>query len=468
MSNDTKNTPTQLSSDLFIKVDRQNLSEVDTIQRPSVSYWVDAWNRLKKNYLAVASACFIVLLTLAAFIVPLIIPYNHIDPEQWNRNLSPSLGLEALVVGADVPYEEKRLENTGSDGEEEAAYEIPTDAPGIPTLNLVGIPSIKGITITWEPVKGAERYQLYRSINPSFEGVPQGDIDYDVLSYHDRLDLTAKKTYYYRLRSTNMMGESDFSEPLAVKAALALNIDQASKFKLDPQVGDQIKTFAHYFGTDDLGRDILARCMYGAKISLFIGFVAPLIYMIIGVIFGAISGFVGGFVDDLMMRVADTVSTVPDLLAVIMLQVFLGSGVHTLLVAIVMVGWARSARQIRGEVLRLREMEFIHAAGVLGTPFRKIIFRHLIPNVSGTILVLFTLAIPGAIFTEAFLSFIGLGIAPPAASWGTITVEGAKVFLTYPHQLLAPATLICVTIFSFNMLGDGLRDALDPKLRGTK
>lgn len=458
-------------ADLFRQVTERDKLDGEAIQRPSVSYWQDAWHRLKKNRLAIASGIFILLLATSALVIPSFLPYNHVDPEDWNRNLPPSLGQEATVVNQDADwYQVVTLpETAGEVGADGDAYEMSEEAPATPQPpRLLGSGTIKGIAITWDPVPGAEGYRVYRSITPDFEGVPQGDVEYNVLSYLDTLDLTANKKYYYRVVAFNMFEDSAFSEPLEIEAKLALSLEQAQFFDPNVEVGATITTFPHYLGTDDLGRDILARCLFGAKISLFIGFVAPLCYMIIGVLFGAISGFIGGLVDDVMMRVADTVSTVPELLSVIMLQVFLGSGIHTLLIAMVLVGWARSARQIRGEVLKLREMEFVYASQVLGTSFRKIILRHLVPNVSGTILVLFTLAIPSAIFTEAFLSFIGLGIAPPDASWGTITVDGAKVFLTYPHQLLAPATMICMTIFAFNMFGDGLRDALDPKLRGAK
>ncbi|TWW10830.1 Oligopeptide transport ATP-binding protein [Planctomyces bekefii] len=176
----------------------------------------------------------------------------------------------------------------------------------------------------------------------------------------------------------------------------------------------------------------------------------------------------GGLVDEVMMRMADVVATVPELLLVILLQVVMGSGLATLVIALVAGSWSRSARQIRGEVLRLKELEFVHAAKVLGTGTGSIILRHLLPNVMGTVLVLLTVGVPYAIFSEAFLSFIGLGIEPPMASWGVVAKEGARVFQTYPHELLIPSLFICLTMLAFNLFGDGLRDALDPKLRGTR
>jgi oligopeptide transport system permease protein len=266
----------------------------------------------------------------------------------------------------------------------------------------------------------------------------------------------------------NAFGDSPASPDLVAEPKLALPLAVAQTLDPAAKVGSMVLTRPHYLGTDYLGRDLLSRVLAGARVSLTIGFVAPLLYILFGIIFGSIAGYFGGLIDDIMMRVADVISTVPELLVVILLQVVLGSGITTLIIAMVAVSWARSARQIRGEVLRLREMEFVHAAKVLGTGFRKIVFRHLLPNVMGTVLVMLTLAVPQAIFTEAFLSFIGLGIAPPMTSWGLVTKEGARVFLTYPHELIIPSALICTTMLAFNLFGDGLRDALDPKLRGAK
>ena len=160
--------------------------------------------------------------------------------------------------------------------------------------------------------------------------------------------------------------------------------------------------------------------------------------------------------------------TIPNLLVLIMLQVVMGSGPVTLVIALVLADWAAISQQVRGEILRIREMEFVHAAELLGTSFWKLIFRHLLPNVMGTVLVLFSIAIPRVIFTEAFLSFIGLGIAPPLPSLGSVTREGAAVMSTYPMQLFFPALLLSLTVLAFNLFGDGMRDALDPKQRGTR
>lgn len=456
------------SQDLFVKISSHATTEVDTIQRPSISYWHDAWLRIKKNKLALASGIFIVALTVLSFLMPYFLEYSHTEQEVWNAHLPPSLGEEAVVVDDRNSWYEPVVVDESSeslDVSEDPAEGAPSAPAG---LEVMAEPLSTSVAIKWQEVKGAEGYRIYRSIEEDTLGVPVADTEPNQLSFLDVSALKPGQEYIYRIVAFNLFEDSAPSQSLYVTPKLALLEDDAKRIDPNATVGSTIKTKAHYLGTDHLGRDMLARVLAGAQISLFIGFIAPLIYMFIGIIYGAVSGFLGGLIDDIMMRIADIVSTIPELLAVIMLQVFLGSGKWTLIIAMVMVAWARSARQIRGEVLKLREMEFVYAAQVLGTSFSKIIGRHLLPNVSGTILVLFTLAIPQAIFTEAFLSFIGLGIAPPDASWGTITKEGAKVFLTYPHELIFPATMICVTMFAFNMLGDGLRDALDPKLRGAK
>ena len=222
---------------------------------------------------------------------------------------------------------------------------------------------------------------------------------------------------------------------------------------------------AHWFGTDSLGRDIFTRCWVGARVSLLIAFVATLINVIIGVLYGGISGYFGGKVDLIMMRGVEIIYTIPDLLWVIMLMVVMGSGLKTIIIAIAITGWGSMARLVRGQVLQLKSSEYVLASAVLGGGFGQIIFRHLIPNLMGPIIVDLTFSIPGAIFTEAALSYLGLGIPVPLASWGTLANDGANMMLLYFYQLLFPALLISLTMLGFNLLGDGLRDALDPKLR---
>ncbi|WP_027408924.1 ABC transporter permease [Anoxybacteroides tepidamans] len=221
----------------------------------------------------------------------------------------------------------------------------------------------------------------------------------------------------------------------------------------------------HWFGTDDLGRDVFTRTWYGARISLFIGLAAALIDLCIGVIWGGIAGLRGGKTDEVMMRIADILWAVPYLLLVIILMVVLGQGLGTMILAMTITGWINMARIVRGQVLQLKNQEYVLAAQTLGANTSRIMFRHLIPNAMGPILVTLTLSIPSAIFTEAFLSYLGLGVPQPLASWGTMASEGVQALQYYPWRLFFPATFICLTIFAFNVVGDGLRDALDPRLR---
>ncbi|MCU1808185.1 ABC transporter permease [Cytobacillus firmus] len=221
-----------------------------------------------------------------------------------------------------------------------------------------------------------------------------------------------------------------------------------------------------WFGTDDLGRDIFSRTWIGARISLFIGITAVLLDLIIGVIWGGIAAYKGGKTDEVMMRIVDILYGLPHLLVTILLMVVLKPGLLTIIIAMAATGWIGMARLVRGEILRLKESEFVLASQVLGGNFFRVLFKHLIPNAMGPIIVSMTLSVPGAIFAEATLSFLGLGVPVPLASWGTMTSEGLVTLLTGEiWRLFFPALFISLTMFSFNVLGDGLRDALDPKLK---
>ncbi|MBQ6448604.1 ABC transporter permease [Cytobacillus oceanisediminis] len=221
----------------------------------------------------------------------------------------------------------------------------------------------------------------------------------------------------------------------------------------------------HYFGTDELGRDMFERIWYGAKISLFIGIAAAFIDLVIGVIWGGIAGYKGGKTDEVMMRIADVLYGIPYLLLVILLMVVLGQGIWTMILAMSITGWINMARMVRGQVLSLKSQEYILASRTLGASVSRIMGKHLIPNAMGPILVTLTLTVPNAIFTEAFLSYLGLGLTPPLASWGTMANDGIGAMQYYPWRLFFPAIFICLTIFAFNVIGDGIRDALDPRLR---
>lgn len=222
---------------------------------------------------------------------------------------------------------------------------------------------------------------------------------------------------------------------------------------------------AHWFGTDELGRDLFTRILWGGRLSLFVALCASFIDLIIGVFYGALAGFLGGKSEEIMMRITDILCAIPYLLVVILLIVMVGSGLFTLILALTFTGWTSMARIVRGQILQLKEREFIQAAVALGASRPRVLVRHLIPNTLGPIIITLTYTIPVAIFAEAFLSFLGLGVQAPMASWGTMANDGLPALRYYPWRLFFPAGFISLTMLAFNLLGDGLRDALDPHLR---
>lgn len=221
----------------------------------------------------------------------------------------------------------------------------------------------------------------------------------------------------------------------------------------------------HILGTDELGRDVLTRLIRGTRVSLFIGFAAETINLFIGIIYGGIAGFIGGKVDNIMMRIVEVLMCIPQTLVMILMLTILKRGVVTLIFSLTITGWIGLARLVRGQVLALRENEYVVAAKVLGASKKDILLGHLIPNAVGPIIVNYTMSIPGAIGAEAGLSYLGLGISVPEASWGNMLQFGASQFPASLWLFFAPAVLFALAMLAFNLFGDGLRDALDPKMR---
>ncbi len=231
----------------------------------------------------------------------------------------------------------------------------------------------------------------------------------------------------------------------------------------DTALGASSPSGAHWLGTDPLGRDLLTRILYGGRVSLLVGVAATSVSLLIGVLYGAIAGFAGGRLDSFMMRVVDVLYALPFTIFVIILMVFFGRNFILLFLAIGAVEWLTMARIVRSQVLSIREKEYIEAARVLGYSTSRIILRHVLPNTLGPVIVYVTLTIPQVMLVEAFLSFLGLGVQPPMSSWGILIREGVETMEEFPWLLLFPSIALSLTLFSLNFLGDGLRDALDPR-----
>jgi oligopeptide transport system permease protein len=257
---------------------------------------------------------------------------------------------------------------------------------------------------------------------------------------------------------------------LAIVAVMAVFAPLLSPHAYDEIYWERIQSppdfeHGHWFGTDGNGRDMFIRVLYGARVSLAVGLLATTVSLVIGVTYGAIAGFLGGRIDNLMMRIVDVLYSLPFMFFVILLMVVFGRNIFLIFVALGAVEWLTMARIVRGQTIAVKRKEFIEAAHAGGVSNGKIIFRHIIPNVLGPVIVYMTLTIPQVILTESFLSFLGLGVQEPLTSWGVLIAEGAKVMEFAPWMLVFPAAFLAVTLFAFNFIGDGLRDALDPKDR---
>ncbi|XFA98845.1 ABC transporter permease [Candidatus Izemoplasma sp. B36] len=386
----------------FNFVDSSKKRDIEQI-RESLTYWKDAWRRLKSNWVAMVGLIGVIFVILFGFVGPLLTPYTYYEQVTDFSYLPPSFEIYEL----------------GEDG----------------YVFLNGDYRLLLVTEKGEIIERLDRVRL-DTINRVYHYEYQGeDIAVD---------------YSYRLYEPD--GEIDFTVTYkGITSELPVKT---------------VWNKTYLLGSDHLGRDILTRLMFGARISLTIAFAAATVNLLIGVGYGSISGFVGGTVDNIMMRIVDIINSIPLVIYVILLMVLLDkSNMWTIILALGSVYWVGMARLVRGQILSLKDQEFVLAAKVIGVSSGKIISRHLIPNALGPILVSLTMMIPSAIFTEAFLSFIGIGISAPEASWGTMANEAIQLMEKYPYQLLLPSLAIGITVLSFNFVGDGLRSALDPRLR---
>ena len=445
---------------------------LEQLSRPSLSYWQDAWIRLKKNTRAIISLYLIIGLALFTVLGPWLWTKDPSAQDLDQISQAPALPKTALLVSDYLPWAPP------------IAYAHPAEPAGYPdTLDAVtgfapvGTPNTQSIRFTWLPVKDAGGYSIYRSETEPTGlqglGLPLETLEAgNIIGFEDRLNLKSQ-TYFYSIIPTDGFDEFDVVTTIKVTPLQSITVSQALErglIDLTDEPGRSVLLDFHPFGTDYLGRDMLARLMQGARVSLFIGVVAPFVYVLFGVFYGGFAGYLGGKIDQLLMRFADFVVALPFLLFMILFKIGFGigpgeSGILPMLVALILLLWPSTARLVRGQVLKIREQGYIEAARLLGGKPSYLIARHIIPNTMGVILVTLTFAVPSAIFTEAFLSFIGMGVAPPTPSWGSMCNEGVKTMLSHPHELFFPALFISITVLAFNLLGDGLTEALDSKMR---
>lgn len=433
--------------------------DVHGISRPSLSYLQDAWLRLKANRRALASLYLVLGLLFFTIAGPWLWRVDPAVQDLDQISQPPGVDRTALIVPDYLSWD-----GAGETG----------------PLHVVGDATSQSVRLKWDALPGANGHRVYRNIFPVGPelayGMPLAEFfDNNVLHHEDRLDLRPGR-YFYSIVALGEDGAITGNyESLTVDVQRVTTLAEAvERGLIDDQdqlaVGDSIELQLHPFGADYLGRDMLARLMAGARVSLFIGIVAPMLFVLFGVVFGAAAGFVGGRVDQFMMRFADFVVALPFLLFMILFKIAFGigpgeSGVMPMLVAMVVLLWPATARLVRGQILQLREAAYVQASQLLGARTNYLVLRHMLPNTLGVVLVTLTFEIPKAIFVEAFLSFIGMGVAPPTPSWGSMSNEGIATMLTTPHELIFPALFISITVLAFNLLGDGLRDALDARMR---
>ncbi len=410
--------------------------------RKSVSYWKDAARRFKKNTVSMVALFIFIITLLFAFVGPSLIPYDYEKQYRSSQKLGPFeySDEEALV---------KSIED------EVYAMFATSLQPGSVTAIDKGEYYIK---------TGGSVYNftLEKKLSDGIICVGKG----------------SDNALFIVKNSDISDGRITKSEPLAFSTEIS---EKAKKLEVQKSV------FPHVVGTDSQGRDLMARTMYGARVSIVIGIIAALIVLVIGSTYGAISGFVGGAADFVMMRIVELIYSIPEILIVLLLQVVikeplqtwfdtsntwianalstLGSGVVSIFITFALLYWVTMARIVRGQVLMLKKQEYVTAATALGASNGRIIKRHLLPNCVGRLVITTCLQIPSAIFLESFLSFLGLGVSAPMASLGSLCSDALATITLYPYRLLFPGAVLTIIVLTLNLVGDGLRDALDPRLK---
>lgn len=376
----------KLNKELFVPA-KKDEEKSERISRPSLSFWQDAWIRLRKNAGAIFGIVTLIVLTLLAVFAPM-------------------------------------LSSHGLDDQDLGLSRMPPKVQGLENIQWLRLDGTKSEAFEGTTVEEAKNKALDRFTQTDFEY-----IDFDIKSEGDGSANSAKVVGYY-----------------------------------DPYEEKQIEEY-YWFGTDTLGRDLFTRVWIGTRVSLLIALVAALIDMLVGVAYGGISAYFGGRVDNIMQRIIEVLVGIPNLVVVILMIMVLDPGIGAIIIALTITGWTGMARIVRGQVLKLKNQEFVLASQTLGSSHTRILTKHLIPNTVGMIIINTMFTIPNAIFFEAFLSFIGLGLQAPEASLGTLINDGFKALQINPHIMIFPAIVMSLIMIGFNILADGLRDALDPKMR---
>ena len=415
--------------------------------RASVSYWKDALRRFKANKVSMAALCLFLLIFLFSFLGPLFIPYNYADQYRSSQKLGPmEYSAKELTLQKASDYSDRFF----------ATALMPGSLTSL-ARNTTYYFTYKGVTYSFFNEKSASDVVLLFNAD--------GDNKLTLLKEAD-LESGAVENAVPVEYST---GDVDKSA------------DNAAQLKLVTGV------FPHVFGTDSSGRDLMARTMYGGRVSISIGIIAALIVLIIGSVYGSVAGLIGGRVDFIMMRIVDIIYSVPDVLIVLLLQVVLksplqswldasssqfarlmsnlGVGIISIFITFGCLYWVGMSRIVRGQVLQLKQQEFVTAANALGVPNRRIVKRHLLPNCVGQLVIATCLQIPSAIFLESFLSFLGLGVSIPMTSLGSLCSDALDTITLYPYRMLYPGIILTLLVLSLNLVGDGIRDALDPRLK---
>lgn len=432
----------QFSAADFQPLARQSPAEAEVLRAE-----LPLWRVLLSDLRACIALFVVVALVLMAAVGPWLWPQDH--ARQWLSQVSSGpVGARQVDVVADEPLAAEPLQ---------ALVE--------PVVLRATTTSVQ---LAWPAVAAADRYRIYRSERGPGQGpgIPLAEVERPF--YDDRLQL-AERDYRYTIVALRRGLEVGQPLVLSVRPRLTVGEFEARLLGLSIEDG-QVWLPAHPLGTDSLGRDMLSRVIHGARTSMLVGLTAPLLFITLGAFYGAAAGLLGGAVDNILMRVADFVVALPFLLFMILFRIALGiesgeSGLFPMVLAMVLLSWPSAARLVRGQVLQLRGSAFVLSARMAGAGNGYLIRRHLLPNVLPLLLVVLSFAIPQAIFTEALLSFIGMGVVPPTPSWGSLCNEGIRSMLTHPHELIVPAVAISIAVLSFNVLGDALRDAMDVQVR---